>query len=304
VKRLWHTPGLLNALANALILLSLLGLLCAAGWWLAQRPGLALRVVRIDAAPGTELRHVSAVLLDQSVRQRLRGNFFTVDLDAVRAGFEQVPWVRRAMVRRVWPDRLEVAIEEHRPLATWGENQLMNTFGELYTANAAEAEEDGPLPHFSGPPGSEQRMLGRYEELRRWLAPLGVTPRSVLLSPRLAWWVQLDDGTRLVLGREQGVPLEERVARWVEAYPRVRGRLGERAQVIDLRYPNGFAARAAGAEPPPADHAPPPAPAGDSNQQDSRPALSESGGPTRLAALQPTGAPRARGADRTDQRTD
>ena len=117
MSRLWHTPRLLNALANALILLSLLGLLCAAGWWLGQRPGLALRVVRIDAAPGTELRHVSAVLLDQSVRQRLRGNFFTVDLDAVRAGFEQVPWVRRAMVRRVWPDRLEVAIEEHRPLA-------------------------------------------------------------------------------------------------------------------------------------------------------------------------------------------
>ena len=178
MKRLWHTPGLLNALANALILLSLLGLLCAAGWWLAQRPGLALRVVRIDAAPGTELRHVSAVLLDQSVRQRLRGNFFTVDLDAVRAGFEQVPWVRRAMVRRVWPDRLEVAIEEHRPLATWGENQLMNTFGELYTANAAEAEEDGPLPHFSGPPGSEQRMLGRYDRssdlgLRQCAAGLG-----------------------------------------------------------------------------------------------------------------------------------
>ena len=242
--KFWHDTRLLNMLANGLIALTLAVALACGGWWLVQRPGHALHSVSISAMPGTDMRHVSSLLLGQAVRQRLKGNFFTVDLDLVRAGFEQVPWVRRATVRRVWPNRLAVSIEEHRPLALWGDGRLLNTFGELYTANLAEAEEDGPLPHFAGPPGSESRVLTRYEEMRRWLAPLGRTPQALVLSARYAWAAQLDDGTRLMLGRDQGVPIEERVARWVGAYPRVKARLAERAQVVDLRYPNGFAVRA------------------------------------------------------------
>ena len=34
---------------------------------------------------------------------------------------EQLPWVRRVSVRRVWPDRLEVTLEEHVALARWGD---------------------------------------------------------------------------------------------------------------------------------------------------------------------------------------
>jgi cell division protein FtsQ len=242
--KFWHDTRLLNMLANGLIALTLAVAVACGGWWLVQRPGHALRSVSIDAMPGTDMRHVSSLLLGQAVRQRLKGNFFTVDLDLVRAGFEQVPWVRRATVRRIWPNRLAVSIEEHRPLALWGDGRLLNTFGELYTANLAEAEEDGPLPHFAGPPGSESRVLTRYEEMRRWLAPLGRTPQALVLSARYAWAAQLDDGTRLMLGRDQGLPIEERVGRWVSAYPRVKARLAERAQIVDLRYPNGFAVRA------------------------------------------------------------
>lgn len=52
-----------------------------------------------------------------------------------------------------------------------------------------------------------------------------------------------------MLGRDQGLPIEERVGRWVSAYPRVKARLAERAQIVDLRYPNGFAVRAMGPGP-------------------------------------------------------
>jgi cell division protein FtsQ len=247
MRALWHQPRLMHGLANALFGLALLGLIALAAGWLAARPIHTLRTVRIDAMPGTELRHVSSLLLGQAVRQRLSGSFFSVDLDRLRAGIEQVPWVRRATIRKVWPNRLEIAIEEHRALAAWGDGRLVNTFGELFAANLAEADEDGPLPQFVGPAGSELQVLERYEALRRWVAPLRLQPRAIALSPRLAWSARLDDGTRLLLGREQGVALEERVARWVDAHPRVAARIGERIAVVDLRYPNGFALRVAGA---------------------------------------------------------
>ena len=36
-------------------------------------------------------------------RPALKGNFFTLDLRQGRAAFQRVPWVQRAVVRRVWP---------------------------------------------------------------------------------------------------------------------------------------------------------------------------------------------------------
>ena len=239
----WHDSRLMNALANALLGATLLAALASAAWWLSQRPYFTLRGVAIEAAEGHPLRHVSAPLLRAAVTRHVRGNFFAVDLDAVRATFETVPWVRRASVRRVWPDGLVVAIEEHRPLAFWGDGRLVNTFGELFAANLAEAEEDGDLPQFSGPEGSALQVARRYAELREAVAPLGVHPDVVALSPRYAWTMRLDDGTTLLLGRDQGMPIERRVARWVGAYPEVMASLKRRAEVIDLRYPNGFAIR-------------------------------------------------------------
>ena len=114
---------------------------------------------------------------------------------------------------------------------------------QLFTANLDEAEEDGPLPELAGPAGSEHQVLARYEDLKRWLTPLSRRPEAVFLSPRYAWAGRLDDGTTLLLGREQGLPIEERVTRWASVYPRVQAKLDRRAEVVDLRYPNGFAVR-------------------------------------------------------------
>ena len=105
----WHDVRVLHAGANALLALALAAVLAAGAWWLVQRPMFALRAVAIEAHEGTELRFVSTPLLRQSVL-RVSGSFFTVDLDAVRAGFESVPWVRRATARRIWPNRLVVTM--------------------------------------------------------------------------------------------------------------------------------------------------------------------------------------------------
>jgi len=243
LNALWQDARALNALANALLGATLLAVLAAGAWWVAQRPFFTLAHVRIDAVPGHELQRVSSAQLRSAVGRRVSGNFFAVDLDAVRAVFEAVPWVRRAGVRRVWPDGLEVSIEEHRALALWDDGRIVNTFGELFVANLAEAEEDGALPQFSGPDGTALRVARRYAELREAVAALDVQPDKVALSARHAWTLRLDDGTTLLLGRDQGIPIERRIARWVETWPIVVATLDRRAEVIDLRYPNGFAIR-------------------------------------------------------------
>jgi len=243
----WHDVRLLNAAANGLMALAGAALLAGLAAWLVQRPTFALQAVVVEPAAELPLQHVNRALLRSAGAARLQGNFFTVDLAAVRESFEQVPWVRRAQVRRIWPNTLRVGIEEHQPLAVWQDGRLVNRQGELFAANVAEAEAEGALLEFSGPPGSEGEVTRRWHELREQLAPLSLAPESLTLSARYAWSARLDNGTVLLLGREQGLPIAERVARWVSLAPTVQARLNREIAMVDLRYPNGFAMRAPGA---------------------------------------------------------
>jgi cell division protein FtsQ len=244
----WHDVRLLNLTANALFALAAGVLLAGLVGWMVTRPAFALRTVVVEpATESTRLRHVNDTVLRSAGVQQLHGTFFTIDLAAVRESFETVPWVRRAQVRRVWPNALHVGIEEHEAIAIWGDGRLVNRYGELFAANVAEAEEAFELLDFSGPGGSESLVARQYAELSRQIQPLNLKLEAISLSPRYAWEARLDNGTTLLIGRDQGLPIAERVARWVELYPQVHQRLNRHAETVDLRYPNGFVVRVPGA---------------------------------------------------------
>ena len=244
---MWQDAKALNATASALFALTLLACIGAGVWWVSQRPMFNLRTIRIETIAQDDLRHVNHLTLRNSALGRIKGNFFTTNLDAVRQAFESVPWVRRATVRREWPDQLIVALEEHEVLGTWGEDgRLLSTKGDVFTANLAEAEEDHTLPEFDGPEGSEKEVLSRYDELRGWFAPLKLVPEALSLSSRYAWTVKLSNGMSVALGREQtSTTLKERVDRLTGIYPQLVEHL-QNIDTIDMRYQNGLALSATG----------------------------------------------------------
>lgn len=246
---MWQDVKMLNAVTSALLAVAVLALLASGLWWLAQRPMFTLKTIRVEGVAETSLRRVNALTIRASAVPRIKGNFFTADLDAVRAAFESVPWVRKAMVRREWPDKLIVTIEEHRALGTWGDDgRLLSVKGDVFTANLAEAEDDGNLLEFDGPDGSEKEVAARFDQFRDWLAPIKVAPEAVTLSNRYAWTVRLDNGMTVELGRADGdATLKERLARLVAIYPQLMERLqGKKVDNVDMRYPNGLALKAEG----------------------------------------------------------
>lgn len=237
----WDRPPLMNLLADALLVLSIAALAYAALVGVQRLPLFPLRQLVVTSS----VRQVTPMQVEYAARNSVTGNFFTINLDAVRAAFEKLPWVRRAEVRRIWPDGIEVTIKEQVAAARWrqadGEYRLVNTFGEVFIA-ASESD----LPVFSGPEGSALQMLARQQEFTQALAGLGRQPREMTLSLRQAWQVRLDNGLLLVLGRDDAAhPVSERMARFVANYPELEQKLHFRPGVIDMRYPNGFAVRAA-----------------------------------------------------------
>jgi cell division protein FtsQ len=241
---MWNKPHILNAIADLLILAAVAALLVAGAVWLVRVPSLPVRQVVF----AQELPHTRRAELELALPAALKGNFFSLNLEEVRGTLEKMPWVRKVELRRVWPAGLEVNIEEHRPVARWGEGrgELVNTFGEVFAATAPAAEM-AVLPLLYGPSGTAPEVLKRYGEFFGNLKPLGQKPVQVTLSPRLAWQLKLENGMVVEIGREQPKsPVAARLQRFIEAYPETVGRRPVRPSVVDLRYPNGFAMRVAG----------------------------------------------------------
>lgn len=236
---LWHQPALLNLLADVLTVIAVTGLAWAALVALQRLPVFPLREVVLTAAP----QKVSVEQIAHAARGAVVGNFLSVDLEAARATFEKLPWVRAASVRRLWPAGLSLTLEEHEAAARWrplggNDSGLVNVQGEVF---AADLPDGAPaLPRLSGPEGSAAELLARHAEFNHVLAGIGRRIEAVALSPRRAWQLRLDDGATIELGRDQERhPLALRLARFVAHYDKVKTRLGT-VRVADMRYPNGF----------------------------------------------------------------
>ena len=247
---MWQDIKLLNAAANVLFGICALLLFLAAVWLLMNRPMFTLNVIQIEGSGDTVLRHVNSQIIRSTALVKIRGNFFTANLDSIRYAFESVPWVRKASVRREWPDRLIITLEEHSPLGTWGEDgQILSVLGDVFTANLAEAEEDTRLLEFSGPPGSEKEVWAHYLQFKGWFKAVELVPEAVNYSKRYAWLITLNNGLEVQLGREENnVMMQERVARLIRVYPELVNRLPGKIESVDLRYPNGLALKTKGQE--------------------------------------------------------
>lgn len=228
---MWNDVLALTRIANTALLFAFAILLTALIWCIANIEMFAVRGIDVIG----NVAHVTREQVRTIAVNELKGTFFTVDLRGAQAAFEKLPWVRRVDVRRRWPNRLEVVVEEHRELARWGNSALVNHHGEMF-----EGASNKRLPVFEGPTGSHFEITRNYQRFNQSLALIGRQVRRVQVSERRAWRLGLDDGTVIELGRDGVV---QRLRGFVTAYAYSVGELGAKTDYVDLRYSNGFAVR-------------------------------------------------------------
>lgn len=231
--------------ANGLVLVAIVMGGGAVTAWVAQHPVWTLVAISVVG----DVRHQNEVTLRSHLASRLEGTFLTIDLKAVQALIETVPWVRLALVQREFPNRLRVVIEEHEAVAWWGEaggGRLINRHGEIFEASADDPLHQ-PWSELSGPADLSSQVYALYQALGPVLARVDRRLVGLELDARGSWKAVLDGGTQIEIGRGEPAVLIDRVQAFASTVPTLLLHYGQRdIETVDLRYPNGYALRMRG----------------------------------------------------------
>ncbi len=233
---------------TALLVAVLVWLCVAAGvWWLIRHPMFAIESIMVQG----EVGHNNAVTLRANVMPQLSGNFFTLDLSQARDAFEDVPWVRTAVVHREFPNRLRAILHEHHPVALWGEedaNTMVNEQGQVFEANVEEADVER-LPRMKGPEGLSAEVLHMYRSLLPMFEAMDMDIEQMELTPRGSWRVLLEGGAQIELGRGTEAEIGMTLQRFFRTLSQVTSRYGRTPSALlaaDLRHKDGYALRLRG----------------------------------------------------------
>ncbi|MFD1710090.1 FtsQ-type POTRA domain-containing protein [Ottowia sp. GY511] len=237
---------LMNVTTSLLVTSLVLACVAAGLWWALRNPAFAIDRITV----GGDTTHNSATSLRAAVAPKLSGNFFTLDLSAARAAFQSAPWVRRAMVQREFPNQLHITLQEHVPVAHWGDGdtELVNQQGEVFEVGDSEAEE-GRIPRLQGPEGQAPVVLSMLRQLSPLLEPLGARLAGLTLQARGNWVAELDRGAVIELGQGSPQELAARLNQFVGTVKEVAARHQrtlDAVETADLRHVGGYALRMRG----------------------------------------------------------
>jgi len=215
--------------------------------WVSNRSAFSFHSISVQG----DIAHANAPTVRAHVVSRVTGSFFSIDLARTRAAFEAMPWVRRAVVHRDFPNRLRVQLQEHQVAAYWGdasEPRLLNTFGEVFDANVGEVEIDD-LPRLNGPLTQSATVLNTYRALAPQFSALNLDIESLDLTSQGSWRLSLAGGALIEAGRGDLDAVQARSQHFLKTLTRVLTRYQRPVGALeyaDLRHENGYAIRLRG----------------------------------------------------------
>ncbi|HEZ5042584.1 TPA: cell division protein FtsQ/DivIB [Neisseria meningitidis] len=171
--------------------------------------------------------------LGSLAKEYIHGNILRTDINGAQEAYRRYPWIASVMVRRRFPDTVEVVLTERKPVARWGDHALVDGEGNVF-----EARLDRPgMPVFRGAEGTSAEMLRRYDEFSTVLAKQGLGIKEMTYTARSAWIVVLDNGITVRLGRENEM---KRLRLFTEAWQHLLRKNKNRLSYVDMRYKDGF----------------------------------------------------------------
>ncbi len=233
----FRMPELTPTVARILNAVALLMVVGGAVLWLrawVSNPE-SLRITQVDWQG--DFQYLKKAELEALAAPYLATNLYLLDADNLEVALEGHEWVRGVSLRKLWPSQLVVEVEAHHPIAFWGDERLLNQFGEIFPGTLPEKQ--GVFPVIYSPQDDNGReMAERYVQLLQALKGLDLDIVELSEDERGSWRMKLRHGPEVIIGRKEQ---EKRVQRFRVGYMQgLRQQFGE-IDRIDLRYTNGFA---------------------------------------------------------------
>ena len=238
---------IMNITSGLLLMVLLCLSLGVSGWWILRHKMFDIQEISVYG----DVSHHNDVTLRANVMPQLSGNFFTLSLRQTQLAVEAMPWVRKAVVRREFPNRLRVRLEEHHPVALWGTNtdtQMVNQVGQVFEANVEDIEADS-LPILTGPEGQSVMVWQMYQHLLPIFSLVSMGIDKLELTPRGSWRVLTDGDATIELGRGTQEEVGQRLKTFLQTVAQVTSRYQRTSTSLlaaDLRHTNGYALRLRG----------------------------------------------------------
>lgn len=214
----------------------LLGMLLAGGAGaathaLVDREGGPVEVVLTSTPQHLDLEALRTLVADQ-----VDAGLALIDLELLRADVEAFDWVASASVKRSWPDRLVLAIQEHVPRARLEDGRFLTEAGAVIALTGVPDAER--LPHLAVSEAHALEAMAAFEQVRDGLASTRLVPETLARDARGSWTLMGEGGTAFRLGKDDPATHLERLRESV--LPALGARI-TRVAYVDLRYGNGFA---------------------------------------------------------------
>lgn len=190
-----------------------------------------LQRVRVEGA----LRQVKSAEVLTAMDVQAGMTLAALDLRQLHERVAALPWVKAVSLRRVYPGELQVTISERTPWLRLNQHELIDVDGNPYAPSNVAAFSHLPVLHSTH--GQLPNAVARFVSGNEQLQALGLAIVELELNGRGALEYRLNNGTRLLFGREDW---DGRLQRFLSLYPGlVTGDAVPR--YVDLRYDTGFA---------------------------------------------------------------
>jgi cell division protein FtsQ len=163
-------------------------------------------------------------------------SIFDADIQKIYGTVLKLPWVKNASVERVWPDTIDIKVSERKAFVRWGKEGLLTEYGELFSPNNADQFQSLLLVY--GPKEQEAKTLEIMKGVKTALEDQALELAEFKVNDREAWEIKLNTGLEILLGRTGQL---NKLQRFLSTLPVLGQEKMAAMQIVDLRYPNGYA---------------------------------------------------------------
>jgi len=177
-----------------------------------------------------KLEHITYGMVEAEIAPWFPEGYIYIDINAIKDQLQKMVMVSQINVEKVWPNTLNISIEEERPVATWNGKSMLSEKGDILPLALEELE----LPKLKGADSESKLVMQHFLLFSRWgkrhqLNLVGLQHSSA------GWKLEYNAGFQIWLDNNKAMKNLQQLEHVINQFQISQIRR------IDMRYEQGFA---------------------------------------------------------------